>query len=85
MTPEEVTQDETTGVNNIEKAKVAMMGFPFAKGDLSDLHILEFDKDVQAKLKDFNENSTYIVTHLFSEAALQDAFSSDIFGDLALV
>jgi len=77
-TPEKVTQDEVTGVNDIEKALIGQMGFPFVEGSFKPAQILEYDKDVQAKLEEFNGKSSYVTTHLFSQAALQDAFSSDI-------
>ena len=84
-TPKKITQDETTGINDITGAKVGLIGFPFVQGNWTEDQILEFDKSIQAKLVEFNEKNTYVTTHLFSQAALRDAFSSDIQGDLALV
>jgi len=61
------------------------MGLPYQKGDFLTDDIGEYELKFEDEAIKFNENSKYINIYIFSAGALQEAFTSDLSGDLAMV
>ena len=85
-TPESVTQDQESGVNDIESAKSFLTGLPYQQPDeYTKEDIQEMEYYIRDLVEDFTEKSELLEIYMFSPGLLSESFSTDILADLAWV
>jgi len=84
--PKKITQDSSTGANDIKSAKATTLAYPYLFGEMDRDQRSEYEALIEKVAKDFNKASGKSINlYLFSQNGLRESFSGDIQSDLKLV